>query len=286
MEFKEIDISQIFIPVNGTRTEPNYRTQDIQDLAYNIKTVGLVNPIIIFKNSDGKFQILAGQRRYTAFEFLNEKYPGEGFDKIICNVVDPIDEDFKKIINISESFTQLPMNVQDHVDAISAFFDKYNDERIVSKKLGISVKMVRKYVKVARLPKIVKENLDSIDKNPKTALNIALDANDALGWSPDNGVSEQKVYDLAIKLGEKKKYSQEEYVKLKQAAEEHPGESLEQIEQESLKLNSPITYNVILEGNMRYYVEALAEKHALSPEELIIDALNDYLDRNHSENND
>ena len=283
MELKEIDISQIIARKSSVRIENV--DEGIEDLTESIKNIGLLQPIIVKKNPNGQFVLLAGQRRYTAFEQLNKQYPGEGFEKIFCNVMKSSDEFDENAFSISESLTQLPMTLTDVIDACNLFFEKYNDERIVAKKFGISTALVKKYVKFARLPKLLQDNLKSINENPKTSISIALDANDALGWSPDSGVSDQKVYDLAMKLGEKKKKSPEEYDKLKQAAEEHPEYSLEQIE-ESEKNRSPKEYRVILDSNTLSHLDALAEEQGVKSEDLLMDALNDYIARHHSENND
>ena len=68
--------------------------------------------------------------------------------------------------------------------------------------------MVRRYVKFARLPKIVQDNIEEIHKNPKTAVNLALNAADLLNWTNDNDVSDELVLELAKRLVvEKKRYS-------------------------------------------------------------------------------
>ena len=46
------------------------------------------NPILVFLNeSDGKYRIVDGYRRYFLCEKLNEEYPGEGWDKIPARIV-------------------------------------------------------------------------------------------------------------------------------------------------------------------------------------------------------
>ena len=66
---------------NSNNDEPK-RDDNIDDLVENIKRYGLVNPITVYQNSEGCFEILVGQRRFDAFCILNEKYPEQGFDKI------------------------------------------------------------------------------------------------------------------------------------------------------------------------------------------------------------
>ena len=265
MELKEIDLDKLHVGLSSVRIE-NVR-DELDDLSHSIKTHGLIQPIIVFKKSDGQYEILAGQRRLHAFQKLNNENPEEGFDKITCSIMESTDEYNAKAIYVSESLTHLPMTMTDIIDACDVLFKKYNDAVIVAKKTGISKVLVNRYVKFARLPKLLQDNLGSITKNPKSAVNLAVEASDALAWSPDSEISEEKVYALAKKLGDKKKQSQEDYKKLKQAAEEHPKESLEKIEEESVKIMNPKKYSIVLDAKMAKLLEDAAEKFGKTAEE-------------------
>ena len=166
IELKEINCSEIISRPDGLHSSP-FPDDNIENLAHSIKKIGLSQPIIVSKNPDGKFILLDGLRRWSAFIYLNNKYPGEGFDKNFCAVIPLIDE-------------------------------------YAAKMTGISKNLVNRYVKFARLPKLLQDNLGAIHKSPKTAVNIAVEAADALGWSPDSGVDEKKVFEFAKKLGERK----------------------------------------------------------------------------------
>ena len=60
-------------------------------LAENIKTVGLMQPILVKKIQDKKYVVLEGWRRLNAFVELNTKHPGEGWDEIPAIVMDDSD---------------------------------------------------------------------------------------------------------------------------------------------------------------------------------------------------
>lgn len=303
IRFDELDLNKLYIGKSNVRAENV--SDGIDDLSEHIYVNGLLEPPVVFpvdnlteehelyssrKEFKGKFEILAGQRRYTAFKQLNKQYPGEGFDKIPCHIRQPPENDLDaKAISIGENLTQLPMTLNDSINAVSALFDKHPDERVVSKKFGISVKMVRKYVKVARLPPLLKEQLGVLNKNPKTATNIALDANDALDYDPSKPEDVARVIELAKKLAEKKKKSANEYTKLKQAAEENPTKSIKIIEKESEKIKNPKEFKIPLDGNASYALESSAEENGKTPEEegadIIIDSLQTRIDSNISDSN-
>jgi ParB/RepB/Spo0J family partition protein len=277
--------------------------KNIEDLISNIKAVGLIQPILVFAIDDlqeghdlydsrkefkGKYEILAGQRRYTAFQELNKQYPGEGFDKIPCHVRQPPDDELDaKAISIGENLTQLPMTMQDSINAVSALFDKHPDERVVSSKFGISIKMVRKYVKVARLPPLLKEHLGTLHKDPRIATNIALDANDALDYDPTDPKDVMRVVQFAKRLAEKKEKGQPEYIRTKEAAEHNPKKSVEEIEKISQTVKVPKLYKIALNAITSYALDSSAKENGHTSEEeganIITDSLSSRISSSDSE---
>ena len=252
---------------------------DMSELVEHIKIHGLLEPLLVTQKDNGKYEIISGFRRFKALNML-------GWQNIPCMVVSETDEIIKKAMLFGKELTHNPLHEEDAIRICTELYNQYCDPKIVAIKTGISERLVKRYVKFARLPKLLKDNLESIHKNPKTAVSIALDANDALGWSPSSRISEQKVYDLALKLGEKKKISHDTYQRFQQAAEEHPEYSLEQIEEDSEKIRTLKEYRVILDSNTSLHLDAFAEEHGLQPEDLLMNALNDYIAKNHSETND
>ena len=282
LRFEELKLVDLYVGESNVRAENVQK--DIDILAEHIRVNGLLEPIIVFAVDDlsekhgefyesrnekkGKYEILAGQRRFAAFKKLNEEYSNEGFDKIPCHVrVPPEDGLYAKAISIGENLTQLPMTLADSIDACDTLFKKYGDEKIVSKKYGISVKLVEKYVKFSRLPKMIQDRLNEIHTSPKTAINIAIDACDARDYSIDDPDSVQSVFDLAKRLGEKKKKSTQDYTKYKKAAEENPDAPLEKIEKEAIKIRNPKLYKIILEPRIADDLDESAEEHGNTPED-------------------
>lgn len=291
LKFDDIPLDKLIVGPGNVRTENVEESLD--DLAQHIYVNGLLEAIVVFnvddldsnhelfearKDHKGKFEILAGQRRLNAFLKLDKEHSGEGFDKIPCHIrIPPENDEEAKAISIGENLTQLPMTLADAIDAVDYLYKKYNDEKIIARKHGISVNLVKKYVKFARLPKLLQDNLGAFHKSPKTAMNLALEAVDALDYTKDGEVPEKKVYEFAKMLGEKRKKSLEEYTKLKQAGEKNPKKSLEEIEKESYKIRNPKKYGVVLEPEVSDDLEESASISGNSPEEeahdIIVDGL-------------
>ena len=234
IRFADIELEKLYVGKSNFRTENV--NEGIDELADHVYVNGLLETIVVFAIDDltddnellkdsvvrkekhgegGWFEILAGQRRFAAFKMLHENYPDEGFGKIPCHVRQPPDDELDaKAISIGENLTQLPVTLADAIDACDSLFKKYGDERIVSKKYGISEKIVKKYVKFARLPKLLQDIIPELHKNAKSALNIALDAADSIDWDRDDPKSIEKVVDFAKRIAKKKKISPAEGKKI------------------------------------------------------------------------
>ena len=75
----KIPLDEIDEDCNSTRTSP---PDILKDLIEHIAQHGLLEPIVVCKSGNGKYEILAGHRRYCAYVMLNKNHPGEGWDKI------------------------------------------------------------------------------------------------------------------------------------------------------------------------------------------------------------
>ena len=141
----------------------------------------------------------------------------------------------------------------DLIDAVTEIWKKYQSMDIITRKFGIPKNVIRKYVKFARLPKLLQDNLSVFHKNPKTAMNVALDAVDALDYEPAGKVKVKKVFDLAKKLGKAKSKSRNDYKTLKRAAEKNPNKSLKEIEKIAGKIRPPKTVKILFEDGTKEY---------------------------------
>lgn len=281
VRFMEIGLDDLYVGKSNVRTDNV--NEDIDILADHIYVNGLLEPVVVFaiddlkkdhelyasrKGKKGKYEILAGQRRYTAYKKINKSHPGKGFDKIPCSVrTPPVDEFDAKAISIGENLTQLPMTLDDSIIACETLFKKYQSEKKVAEKHGISIQLAKRFVKFAKLPEYIQNRYTDIHKSPRTAVKLAVEAYDALDCDRDDPKSVKKVFDFAKRLGKKRQDKEyDEYRALKQAAEENPNASLEVIVAESKKVHNPRTYKIILKPKVADDLESSATEHGNEPE--------------------
>ena len=118
--------------------------KNLDNLAENIKRLGLINPITVFP-MEGKYVLIEGQRRLLAVKKLGWK---EITAKIISKIEDPI---FAKAYSFSENFLREDLVRKDVIDACTAFYKRYGSMKAVAEELGLPYHRVRKYVKYDRI---------------------------------------------------------------------------------------------------------------------------------------
>ena len=197
---QEIPLTQLTVPKQNVRVQSIDKGLD--ELKANIKSVGLIEPISAYKEGQSdQYIILTGQRRLNAYHGLNEEFPNQGFDKIECLVTDsPKDDDMKRAISLGENITHLPMSKDDVQSAVTELYNKEDGNyKKIQEKFGLTKYIIDKYVNLARLPSKIKESirLGGIHTKRKVAEKTALDAVDALQWTNDGNVSEDRVLELA-----------------------------------------------------------------------------------------
>jgi len=226
------------IPLDKIKIQKfNVRKKDIQtgieDLAASIKAIGLLQPITVFLDSENdRYVILAGQRRFNAYSYLNEKNPGEGFDKIKALIIpEPATDQEKMALSLAENITQLQMQNPEIVKAVTELYNTYHDYEIVQEKFGLTSYMIDKYVRLARLPpKLIDAiNDGEIHSNPKSAENAALRAVKALNYTKGGEIDEEFVVEMA------KEYAKGEIEEEILTSEARKGGSVAEIKERAAK---------------------------------------------------
>lgn len=106
--FTEIKLKDLFLSKHNVRKilETPEDETNIDNLVDSIKVNGLINPLTVKKNSNGLYEILAGQRRFLALQKLN-------MNSIICKVIDDIKEEQAELLSFTENIQRNKMSQQD-----------------------------------------------------------------------------------------------------------------------------------------------------------------------------
>ncbi len=158
MEIKDIEMSVIKVSELNTRKDLAAGTEDagLEDLANSIKEKGLLNPIIVRKNNDGSYGLIAGQRRFLACQRL-------GWGTIPAIIRDITDDTDATIISLIENVHRADMNPIDKARAYQKIHEKYMDYNKVAKETGVSISTLKKYLTLLNLASSIQEKLTTAE---------------------------------------------------------------------------------------------------------------------------
>ena len=170
LDYKDIPLSELVIGKAQVRLSET--SIDIDELAASIAKQGLLEPIVVAPaETEGKYQVILGQRRFLAHQRL-------GKSTIKAGVLDEaVDEVQAKVLSLTENLVRRDLNRKDMIDVCTALYKKYGSMKDVADDTGLPYHKVRDYVKYDRLVPELKDMVDSGTVELKTALR----AQDAAG---------------------------------------------------------------------------------------------------------
>ena len=88
MELKYLKLSQLSCDENQIRRQGLWHSEEdeeLESLAYSIKEVGMVNPLVVKALGEDRYQVVAGERRFLAAQRAD-------LESIPCFVLDKSEE--------------------------------------------------------------------------------------------------------------------------------------------------------------------------------------------------
>ncbi len=279
-KFENIPIDKIKIIDSGVRAQSI--TNGLDELKENIKSLGLMQPITVYFDTEKKvYVIIAGQRRFNTYIVLNEENPNEGYDTIGAMVIDePITDESKKAMSLAENLSRINMQNDDIAKQVTDLYNTYCDYDIVQKKFGLTRYMIDKYVRLARLPERLVQaiNEGEISPNTKSAENAAIRAVDALNWQKGGDMDIEDVLKFAksIAKGDIRINILEEEAK--------EGGTVAEIIDRASKKSVRELIKLKLSSEVYNKIEEIAKSMNMDPAKLLMDAINDILSKYQKDN--
>lgn len=158
MELREINLNDITVSEFNTRKDLQAGTEDasLGDLANSIRENGLLNPITVMSSADGRYDLIAGQRRFLACRRI-------GLETIPAIIRDELDDTDATIISLVENVHRADMNPVDKARAYQKIHERYWDYQRVAKETGVSVPTVRRYLSLLKLAPSIQEKLSTAE---------------------------------------------------------------------------------------------------------------------------
>lgn len=125
----EVDINKI--KPNPNQPRKNFDEDALKELAASIKTHGIVQPIVLNKEANGEYLIIAGERRWRAAKLC-------GLTEVPAIIKNYTDKQIKEI-SIIENLQREDLNPIEAARAIKQLMDEYNlTQEVVAERIGKS----------------------------------------------------------------------------------------------------------------------------------------------------
>ena len=123
----------------------NEKDSEIFELAESIERQGLINPITVQKRDDGKYEVIAGHRRFEAIKRL-------GYPHVECNILDDLNEKEVILAQIAENCQRKQMSASELVDTFEDLKKRFRmNQAAIAKQFGKSDTWVSNQYQAVRL---------------------------------------------------------------------------------------------------------------------------------------
>jgi len=262
-QIEELPLDQLDIGTAQVRTD---LSSGIDDLAQSIKRQGLLQPIVVAKNPDGRYEIIAGQRRFLAHQKL-------GYTTIRAIVRDSaeIDDESRVALSLTENLVRRDNSQKELIDACTKLFKRYGSIKMVAQETGLAAGIVSQYVKYDQLVPELKEKVDSAQLDMKVALQAQKAAT-----SQDGSVDTPAASKFAEELAPMSNQQRKVFVK---AASDDPTAPVEQRIERGRK--QPVLKQVIvtLEDSLHRGLQSYARDEGVNQDEAAASLIEDGLVR-------
>ena len=138
--------------VNKEQPRKNFDAEALKELSDSIKKQGIISPIIVRKQPDGKYEIVAGERRFRAAGFANLKR--------VPIIIKDLKESDAFEISIIENIQRQDLNVIEEANAYRSLMEKYSyNQNELSDVVGKSRSHITNILRLLTLPPKVLELL-------------------------------------------------------------------------------------------------------------------------------
>ena len=152
-ELREVDID--LIEPNNVQPRTRFDETQLDELAQSIKTNGVVQPILVRKTDGGRYQIVAGERRWRAAQRA-------GLQRI-PSVIRDVPDDKMLELALIENIQRQELNAIEEAYAYKRLIETFNlTQETVAQRVGRDRTFVTNYLRLLRLPediqRLVEEN--------------------------------------------------------------------------------------------------------------------------------
>lgn len=150
----DIPLEKLLVSTLNARKDLQAGQEDsgLEELASSIKQQGLLSPPIVRSKSDGRFEVLIGQRRLLACRKI-------GLDPVPCLVRDDLGDTDAVALSLTENVHRADMHPLDKARALKALYDRYQSYERVARESALSASTIKKYIQLLSLPEELQQRV-------------------------------------------------------------------------------------------------------------------------------
>lgn len=190
----ELNIEDIVI--NKDQPRKNFKKEELDELANSIKKYGVLQPILVRKLNNNKYQIIAGERRYRASKIADLK--------TIPAIIKDFNDEESFNLSIIENIQRENLNAVEEAYAYKTLMENYNyTHQNIADKVGKSRSHITNIIRLLNLPDVVLSHLinGNIEMGHARALINCNFIEDIIDHIVDNKLSVRDVEKLIKKEG-------------------------------------------------------------------------------------
>jgi ParB-like partition proteins len=143
--------------------QPRVEIGDLSELSASIREKGVLEPLLVKPTGNGRFMIIAGERRWRASGLA-------GLQEVPCIELD-IDEQGIAEIALIENLQRKDLTIWEEADGLYALAEKFGyTQEEIAKKISKSRTTVTELMTVAGLPKAIREKCRTANISSKSTL--------------------------------------------------------------------------------------------------------------------
>jgi ParB family transcriptional regulator, chromosome partitioning protein len=150
-EMVEIDID--LIEPNSFQPRTNFNEEKLEELAQSIKSNGVIQPLLVRRIDNDRYQLVAGERRWRAAQRA-------GLMKVPC-VVKEIPEDKMLELALVENIQRQELNAIEEAQAYKRLIETLGfTQEMVAQRVGRDRTFITNYLRLLRLPEDIQQMVE------------------------------------------------------------------------------------------------------------------------------
>src|SRR5256714_7192409 len=147
-EMIEVDID--LIEPNSFQPRTNFNEERLEELAQSIRSNGIIQPLLVRRIDNEKYQVVAGERRWRAAQRA-------GLQKVPC-VVREIPEDKMLELALIENIQRQELNAIEEAHAYKRLIETLGlTQEMIAQRVGRDRTFITNYLRLLRLPEDIQQ---------------------------------------------------------------------------------------------------------------------------------